>query len=258
MIFSGKILRKYHNFLLMISLSKFFKSKYLTYLTVLILLLLLLLAGAVPGYMTGKWQWKQPPPVTNIKLLRQIRSQGLTLPGWKNLEQAEQNIGEHKWSLQLIQQDNTQNKVILLLLPQNGPKDQPEIEWTDINGWGKLRWGTWDIAQARSAQLVVKQSPNGVAQTQIEANFFRVSTGQDTFAVLQWYALPHGGYTSPFRWFVADQFAQWQKHRAPWVAVSILVPMEHLGQVETTWPLVKSIGETVQSTLMTEVFKITN
>ncbi|HIK08226.1 MAG TPA: cyanoexosortase B system-associated protein [Trichormus sp. M33_DOE_039] len=236
----------------MISLSKFFNYKYLTHLTVMSMLLLLLVIGAVPGYITGKWQWKQPPPVTNLSILKQIRSKGLTLPGWKTLEQVEQQIGEHKWSLQVIQQESTQKKSILLLLPQNGPKDQPEIEWTDISGWGKFRWGKWDIAQERSAHLVVKQS-----QTKVEANFFRVSTNQDTFAVLQWYALPNGGYSTPFRWFLADQFAQWQKQRQPWVAVSILVPMEPLGQVETTWPLVQSIGETVQSTLMTGVFNTT-
>ncbi|UKP00009.1 cyanoexosortase B system-associated protein [Nostoc sp. UHCC 0870] len=239
----------------MIPLSKFSKYKYLTYLTVLLPLLVLLVTGAVPGYLTGKWQWKQPPPVTNLKLLKDIRSKGLTLPGWKTLEQVEQEIGTNKWSLQLIQQESSQKKAILLLLPQNGPMDQPEIEWTDISGWGKSRWGKWDIAQERSAEFIVKQLPNQInTQTKVEAKFFRASTNQETFAVLQWYALPNSGYSSPFRWFVADQLAQWQKNRAPWVAVSIIVPIEPLGQVETTWPLAQSIGETVQSTLMTEVF----
>jgi cyanoexosortase B-associated protein len=242
----------------MTSLSKFFKYKYFTYFSVLLLLLLLLVTGAVPGYLTGKWQWKQPPPVTNLKLLKEIRSKGLNVSGWKTLEQVEQEIGTNKWSLQLIEQESSQKKAILLLLPQNGPMDQPEIEWTDISGWGKSRWGKWDIAQERSAELIVKQSANqSNSQTKVEAIFFRAVTKQDTFAVLQWYALPNSGYSSPFRWFLADQLAQWQKHRAPWVAVSILVPMEPLGNVETTWPLVQSIGETVQSTLMTEVFRTT-
>ncbi|AUS99772.1 cyanoexosortase B system-associated protein [Nostoc sp. CENA543] len=242
----------------MLSLSKLFKYRYLPHFIVLLLLLLLLITGAVPGYITGKWQWKQPPPVTNLNLIKKIRSQGLTLPGWKTVEQVEQQIGEHKWSLQVLQQENTQNKAILLLLPQNGPRDQPEIEWTDVNGWGKGRWGKWDIAQERSARFVVKKSsPGENTETTVEAQFFRVSTNQDTFAVLQWYALPRSGYYTPFRWFLADQLAQWQKQRQPWVAVSILVPMEPLGQVETTWPLAQSIGETVQSTLMTGVFNTT-
>ncbi|AFY50535.1 hypothetical protein Nos7524_4797 [Nostoc sp. PCC 7524] len=242
----------------MISLSKFIREKRLTYVVVLVLLLLLLAVGAVPGYLTGKWSWKQPPPVTNLKALKEIRAKGLTLPGWKTIEQVEQQVGEHKWSLQLLQQDSSQNRVILLLLPQNGPKDQPEIEWTDISGWGKFRWGKWDEAQERSAQLMIKDSPKSAnTPTKVEARFFRVSTNQETFAVLQWYALPNGGYASPLRWFLADQVAQWQKQRVPWVAVSILVPMEPLGDVETTWPLAQSIGEIVQTTLMAGAFNTT-
>ncbi|WP_066375655.1 MULTISPECIES: cyanoexosortase B system-associated protein [unclassified Anabaena] len=239
-------------------LSNLFKEKHWTYLAVLVILLLLLVTGAAPGYLTGKWQWKQPPPISNLKALREIRAKGLTLDGWKTIEQVEQLIGEHKWSVQLLKQENSENKAILLLLPQNGPKDQPEIEWTDISGWGKFRWGQWNIAQERSAQLNIPQSPDAVnTQITVEARFFRVSTNQETFAVLQWYALPNSGYTSPWRWFVADQLAQWQKHRASWVAVSILVPMEPLGNVETTWPLVKSIGELIQATLMAGPLKPT-
>ncbi len=86
----------------------------------------------------------------------------------------------------------------------------------------------------------------------MEARFFRAVTQQDTFGVLQWYALPNGGHSSPFRWFVGDQLAQWRKQRVPWVAVSILVPMEPLGQVEKIWPLAESIGQTVQAALMAE------
>lgn len=235
----------------MISLSKFFKEKQWTYAAVLLLLLLLLVIGGVPGYLTGRWQWKQPPPVARLKELRQIRNTGLTLPGWQTVEQAEQQIGEHKWSLQIINKKDSPTQAILMLLPQNGPMDQPEVEWTEINGWGKARWGKWDIAQDRSAGLTVKYPPSGSkVEAKVEARFFRVSTRQETFAALQWYALPDGGHTSPFRWFLADQLSQWNKDRTPWVAVNILIPMEPLGQVETVWPLAQSLGEAVQATLM--------
>jgi cyanoexosortase B-associated protein len=159
--------------------------------------------------------------------------------------------------LQIIKQADSNNQALLLLLPQNGPRNQPEVEWTDVSGWGKLRWGKWDVAQSRSAQFTATKPANSAENGKIpvEAMFFRASTDQETFAVLQWYALPNSGYSSPFRWFLADQLAQLQKTRAPWVAVSILIPMEPLGQVETTWPLAKSIGETVQSTLMGRPFK---
>lgn len=232
----------------MISLSKFFKESQWTQVVALLLLLLLFAIGSVPGYLTGKWQWKQPPPITSLKALKNIRNSGLTLPGWQTIEQMQQQVGEQKWSLQLIKKVDSQTQAVLLLLPQNGPMEQPEVEWTDVNSWGKLRWRKWDVAQYRSAKFTVQQPQ----ETQVEARFFRAVTQQDTFGVLQWYAVPNGGHPSPFRWFVGDQLAQWSKQRVPWVAVSILVPMEPLGQVEKVWPLAESIGQTVQAALMAE------
>ncbi|MBD2495632.1 cyanoexosortase B system-associated protein [Nostoc sp. FACHB-280] len=236
----------------MISFSKVLKEKQVTYIIPLVLLLLLLAMGAVPSYLKGRWEWKQPPPVTTLKELRKIRKTGLTIPGWDTVQRTEQQVGEHKWSLQVIKQSNSPTQVILLLLPQNGPKDQPEVEWTEINGWGRLRWGKWDIAQERSLEFSVKQSQtsNPNSDMSVKARFFRVSTQQDTFAVLQWYAFPNGGNPSPLRWFVKDQLAQLQKRRNPWVAVSMMIPIEPLGDVESTKPLAQSLGETVQITLM--------
>ncbi|MDF5710048.1 MAG: cyanoexosortase B system-associated protein [Nostoc sp. S4] len=236
----------------MISFSKFFKQNQLSQVAALLLLLVLLVMGGVPGYLTGHWQWKQPPPVANLKELRQIRKTGLTIPGWQTVEQTEQQIGEHKWSLQVIKKVGSETQAILLLLPQNGPMDQPEVEWTEVNGWGRSRWGQWDVAQYRGAEFSVKPSLKLASnvETKVEARFFRASTQQQTFAVLQWYAMPNSGNPSPLNWFVADQLAQWRKQRTPWVSVSILIPMEPLGQVETSWPLAESIGETVQAALM--------
>ncbi|MBE9005904.1 cyanoexosortase B system-associated protein [Fortiea sp. LEGE XX443] len=236
----------------MISLFKVLKEKQLTYIVVLVLLLVLLAIGGVSGYFTGRWEWKQPPPVTTLRELRKIRKTGITIPGWQTVEQTEQQVGDGKWSLQIIKQASSQTQVILLLLPQNGPKDQPEVEWTEINGWGKLRWGKWDTAQYRSVEFKVKQSQNSSLNPEalVKARFFRVSTPQDTFAVLQWYAFRSGGDPSPLHWFFLDQSAQLQKHRIPWVAVSILIPMEPLGEVETTRSLAQSLGERVQTALM--------
>jgi cyanoexosortase B-associated protein len=236
----------------MVSLSKVLKEKQLSYLVVLVLLLLLLGLGGVSGYFTGRWQWKQPPPVSTLKELKAIRKTGITIPGWQTVEQAEQQVGEHKWSVQILKQATAKTQAILLLLPQNGPRDQPEVEWTEINGWGKFRWGKWDIAQERAVEFNVKQPNNSGSNSDIpvKARFFRVTTQQDTFAVLQWYAFANGGDPLPLRWFVADQLAQLRKNRVPWVAVSIMLPIEPLGQIETTWPLAKSLGETIQTTLM--------
>ncbi|MBD2163946.1 cyanoexosortase B system-associated protein [Calothrix membranacea FACHB-236] len=233
----------------MISLSKLVKDSQWTQVVVLLLLLLLFAIGSVPGYVKGKWQWQQLAPVIQLKELKQIRNSGLIIPGWQNVEQTQQEVGEHKWSLQLIKKQDSDTQAILLLLPQNGPMDKPEVEWTEVNGWGRSRWGKWDVAQYRSAQFTVKQP----SATKVEARFFRASTPQATFGVLQWYALPDGGNPSPLNWFLADQLAQWRKQRVPWVAVSILIPMEPLGQVEKIWPLAESIGETVQAALMTRL-----
>ncbi|TAF03739.1 MAG: cyanoexosortase B system-associated protein [Nostocales cyanobacterium] len=240
----------------MISLSKFFKEQQWSQVVVLILLLLLLGVGAVPGYITGKWQWKQPLQVKQHKELKNLRQVGLIIPEWKTIQQSESLVGGHKWSLQILQQKDSDVEALLLIFPQTGSKDQPEIEWTDIDSWGKSRWGKWDMAQYRDAEFAIKQSsaPDANGTPKVKARFFRATTQQQTFAVLQWYAIPNGGTSSPFQWFIADQLAQWQKKRVPWVAVSILIPMESFGQVETSWPKLESLGEKVQSALMTVVF----
>jgi cyanoexosortase B-associated protein len=236
----------------MISLSKFLKQQQWSQVAVLILLLLLLAVGAVPGYLTGKWQWQQPPPVTQLKQLKNLRKVGLNLPGWQTIEQSETQVGEHKWSMQILKQKDPPTDAILLLLPQNGARDQPEVEWTDVSGWGKSNWGKWEIAQYKVVEFTVKQPSNleANATTKVKARFFRAATQKQTFAVLQWYAMPNGGNLLPINWFVADQLAQWQHKRVPWVAVSILIPIEPFGQVETSWTKLQSLGATVQNALI--------
>lgn len=241
----------------MISSSKLLKENQWTQVVVLLLLLLLLGLAAVPGYSTGKWQWKQPPPVANIQKLIQINQTGLNLPRWQTVEQSQQQVGEQQWSLQVLKKADSSDQAILLLFPQKSPKDKPQAEWSQISGWGRLRWGKWDIAQKRVVELTVKPSPESGIQIEakVEAMFFRAATKQNTFAVLQWYAFPHGGHPSPLRWFVGDQLLQWRHQRIPWVSVSILIPMETLGKVEIAWPLAQSLGQTVQATLMADTLK---
>jgi cyanoexosortase B-associated protein len=220
-------------------------------ITVLLLLLFLLVIGTFPGYISGKWQWQQPPAPTNLKQLKQLRKEGLNIPGWKSIEQKEQLVGGHKWSLQHFKKPDGNKEFLLLLLPQIGIRDQPQVEWVEINGWQQ-----WQVAQEAAKEFSVKaianpKTNNSGADTdrKVEARFFRGSTDQETFAVLQWYAWAKGGHPSPLKWFFTDQLAQWQRKRAPWAAVSIIVPMEPLGQVETTWSEVQSIGESVQMAL---------
>ncbi|NET01626.1 MAG: cyanoexosortase B system-associated protein [Sphaerospermopsis sp. SIO1G2] len=241
----------------MFSLSKHFKSQQLSQVVLLVLLLIILITGAVPGYFTGKWQWTQPPKVNQIKELRNIRKEGLDILGWKTIQQSESQVGEHKWSLQVLQEQEPSDQpveAILLLLPQVGIRDQPAVEWTDVSGWAKLRWGGWDMAQYRTVEFTVDfESQNKNLTPKIQARFFRATTNRETFAVLQWYAMPNGGTVSPAQWFAMDQIAQWQKKRVPWVAVNIMLPMESFGQAETSWPKLESLGKKVQSSLMSRI-----
>ena len=232
----------------MISLSRFFKERQFLQIAALLLLVLLLAIGALPGYFGGKWQWKAPPAIINLGEIKQLRKTGLTLPGWKITQQQEQKLGSGKWSLQIMVSEDSKQTAILLLLPQNGPKDQPQVEWTEINSWGRMQWGEWQVAQYREAQFAALQ-PQNKDKTEVKARFFRAASKNQTFAVLQWYAMPIGGHFSPLNWFWADQLAQWHKQRVPWIAVSLFIPMEPLGQVETTWEQIKSIGQKVQTRL---------
>jgi cyanoexosortase B-associated protein len=231
----------------MISFSKFLNERQFPQVVAIVLLLLLLALGAVPGYLTGHWKWWEPPRIVTLKELKQLREQGLALPDWKTVEQREQQVGGQKWSYQLIQKQGSPTKTILLLLPQNGPRDQPEVEWTEVDSLWQ-----WQVAQLRSAEFTVKEPQQSGAnkETKVEARFFRGVAKDQTFAVLQWYATSQGGNSSPLSWFFADQLAQWSRKRIPWVAVCVVYPMEPLGQVETTWNDVKSIGQAVQGALM--------
>lgn len=226
-------------------------------LIVLCFLLLMIVLGAIPSYLTGKWQWTHPPKVTNLKQLRNLREKGLTIPGWQTVKQQVGQIGGHKWSVQQLQ-GNSEKLVTLLLFPQNGDKDQPEIEWVDIDG--AMGWQT-DSYQSLNFQvqpLVPGTSKLEIPQiARIEARFFRAwqqLPKAQTFAVVQWYAWSGTGHPTPSQWFWADQAAQWQRRRLPWVAVCLQIPIEPLGDIEKYRLIVESLAQKVQGALMADVF----
>lgn len=218
-----------------------------------LLLLLILFFSSVPGYLSGNWQWKEPPSVVNLKQVKQIRQTGLNISGWETLEIVEREISGHKWLWQKIKQKNSDRISYLLLLPQNGPRDQPQTEWTEMKGF----WG-WKVAQFQTPEFMVKSSSSQNRNTshKVEANFFRaVLKNRQTYAVLQWYATPDGGSPSPFKWFLADQIAQLRKQRVPWVAVNIMIPIEPLGEVKQNWSIAHSLSEQVQANLVVNSFQ---
>lgn len=216
----------------------------------LVFLVGLILIGAVPGYLSGNWRWTDPPIVKNLKQLRAIRKSGLDLVGWETISHRQLPISGHKWLFQVIEGDDNQTALLLLKI-QNGHQDQPRVAWVDISGFQRQLSSQWKTDSYKVKQFTVRLD-RSIAQKDVEvkARFLRGWNPQQTYAILQWYAWFNGGDPSPARWFLADRMAQSKGDRAPWVAVCLLIPIEPLGDIEQTWPLAKSLGETVQATLM--------
>ncbi|KAM3115063.1 cyanoexosortase B system-associated protein [Phormidesmis sp. 146-33] len=218
-------------------------SLQLSKVVLLLLLLILVGIGTVPGYLSGKWRWTEPPKVVTLNKLRSLREVGLPLPGWQIVQQKTPQIGEHKWLSQEISRAN--QTATLLLFTQKGPREQPEVEWSDINGFQR-----WKTDSSKQVTFTIATPP-----TQVTAHFFRGWTADQTYAVLQWYATSQGGHPAPSHWFFADRIAQWQNRRVPWIAVSVLVPIDPLDDIQKHWTEVESLAQTVQSTLMADVLK---
>lgn len=226
----------------------YFKPDWFPKIVLLLFLLTLLGVGAVPSYLTGKWPWVNPPPVVNLKQLKQLRQTGLDLPNWQSYLYKNVPIGGHKWLVQELKQSNL--SAVVLLLPQNGPKDQPQVEWTDLSGFHR-----WQTDASRPASFTVKLTDDPQLRTAIvEAEFFRAKRNQQTYAVLQWYAWPDGGSPVPSHWFWRDRLAQLSRRRVPWVAVGIILPAAPFGDIESVWPQAKVLAESVQTALMRQAF----
>jgi len=202
--------------------------------------------SAFPKYASS-WPWTTPPKVANQAALQSLRDTGLTLADWSVEQQTRSGIGGDDWSIQQLvhKQPFTTNpdRIFLLLRPQVWEADQPEVEWVDIKG--SQQWKT-DSHQQISFT---------VSQAKIKPDFFRAWNANQTYAVLQWYAWPNGGSASVARWFWADQKMQWQQYqRMPWVAISLWLPIEPLGNIAPYQDLAKTLGEEVHTTLLQTVF----
>lgn len=214
------------------------QSSKISRLILLIILLGLIAIASVPGYVQGKWSWSHPPIITNLNQIKQIRETGLNIPNWTTEKQQIITIGGKDWSIQALTQGDSQS-IQLLLLPPNDHKAQPSVEWTDIKGF--FNWKT-DSHQNLTINLDSKP---------ITIEYFRAWTKIETFAVLQWYAFPQGGNPSPSNWFWQDQLAQLHKQRVPWIAVSLHIPIEPLGDIKQAQPLAESLARTIEQQLST-------
>ncbi|MCG8362751.1 MAG: cyanoexosortase B system-associated protein [Pseudanabaenales cyanobacterium] len=212
------------------------------------------MVSAVPHYFNGQWPWTYPPEIANLKVLHSIKQQSLALPGWQTLNHQTIEISGHDWSYQEIQNQNNPDQsptaasqIIILLRPQPWRTNQPEVEWLDIVGSQK-----WKVDSRQQFQFTVDPVA-GVTQhpVQVKARFLRGWNHQQTFAVVQWYAWPGGGSPSPGQWFWADQIRQWRsRQRLPWIAVSILIPIEPVGDVRPYQSFAASLSQAVQTALM--------
>jgi len=216
----------------------------------LIVLFMLAIATFItlPNYFTGNWAWQRVSQLEPVETLKAIQSKGLALPGWHTLEQDRLEIGGHKWSVQAIVPEaeaataTIQEATLLMLRPQTWQRDMPQVDWVDING--AQRW------TADSMQSLKFAVPGTGQPIEIETRFFRGWHEKQTYAVLQWYAWKTGGSSAPGSWFWTDQFSQLRdRRRTAWVAVSILMPIPPLGDINTHKPQAEALGKLVQSTL---------
>lgn len=243
----------------MLSLSKSSPRSQIFRMLVILFILAIAAIPAISTYFTGSWVWKSMPRVSTLEQLRAIREEGLVLPEWQTLNQETVKIGGQDWSVQAIApvnqtaaETNSQAPIFLMLRPQTWQRDQPQVEWMDING--VQRWTADSKRQVRfEAEMPLAQASgsSSIKSAEVKARFFRGWNQRQTYAVLQWYAWSDGGSPAPSRWFWADQLSQWRdRHRMPWVAVSILVPIQPLGDIGQAETLALTLGQTVQSALM--------
>ncbi|HTL88606.1 MAG TPA: cyanoexosortase B system-associated protein [Leptolyngbya sp.] len=198
--------------------------------------------GALPGYLSGglfgkQWRWTAPPKVEVLDNLSALKKNGIEIPGWQTIDKAPTPLGDHTWMRQEIQ--NSTQKATVLFFPQARSIDQPQVEWADLDG--SQGWKT-------DSQHQVQINP-------ITVEFLRAWTPKQTYAVMRWYAWANGGNPAPVHWFISDRIAQWQNRRAAWVAVTVILPIEPLAEIEPHHSTLESLVQTVQSTLTSQVLR---
>lgn len=222
-------------------------------ITIVVLLAAIAVIAAVPHYFNGQWPWTNPLKVAEIEQIRTLKTDGLDIQGWTTLNHQVVPISGNDWTLMEFEPNSDLSisrsvpLVTVLTHAQTWYKDQPEVEWIDLAG--TQQWQT-DSYQTLAFKSV---NPEG-DEVPITARFLRSWNDRQTFAVVQWYAWTDGGHPSPNQWFFADQKTQWRdRARMPWVAVSILIPIEPLGQIQPYETFALNISQAVQTALNNEV-----
>lgn len=232
------------------------------------LFVILLLLGAIPNYLQGN-----PPidtiPDAPIASLQQLTEEGLSLDNWTTVDRQSVRLGPNQWIMQTLAwngDDSTDSpsncgsrtgcdRATVLMSPQrvqSGTSAQPQMEWLDVRGLGRAQGQNWTEDQHQ--QINVRFSNDQGQDTTVQARYFRGWTEQRSFAIAQWYAWETGGNPSLVRWFWRDRMARLQGRRVPWVAVSLVVPIEHLSSVEAARPFIKSFVQQVHQAIIDQGF----
>jgi cyanoexosortase B-associated protein len=215
---------------------------------VIVLLAVVFCWAALPGYVNGgQWPWKQLPPVVSLKQMQQIPRLGIPLAHWQTVAQAQLEISGQTWSRQtLVAKEGAGvpvgTQATLLVHPQLAPLDRPKSEWNSLQ-----RYFGWTEDELRRLALPVA----GLGQP-VQARFLRAwapAQGHTT-ALLQWYAWPDGGSDRPGDWFWRDRQAQLQDQRSPWIAVSLMLPLEPLGPLAPQQDNATALGQAVHQALL--------
>jgi cyanoexosortase B-associated protein len=214
-----------------------------------ILLTALASAAIVPAYLTGQWPWVTAPQVAQLDQLKALGEQGLTLQGWSRQSHQAIAINGKDWSFseyiadQPAQTAPTIDQFALLMRPQPWHSDQPEVEWLDLQGAQH-----WKLKTCRNIKIAPTTNP---IPQDFTARLCRASNDQQTLALLQWYAWPSRGHPAPSHWFWANQWTQFRDHRlTPWVAATVLVPMDPMADLSTYKSPIATLGSNVQQQIM--------
>ncbi|MBD1917952.1 MULTISPECIES: cyanoexosortase B system-associated protein [Cyanophyceae] len=222
------------------------------WVNLVLVVVLTALAGmaTLPAYLSGQWPWANSPQVSQLDQLRALQTEGLALPGWQQTTVEPVPINRQTWTLAEYRADSSETQsapvqqFAVLLHPQPWHSNQPQLEWIDLAGAQK-----WRIESRRRLKVTSPQAGS------VEARFFRAWGDRQSFAIVQWYAMPSGGHPSPSHWFWANQWSQLTQRRlTPWVAVSLLLPMEPLGTMDAYQSLAENLTGLIQQQLTAAVF----
>ena len=206
------------------------------YLLLLCLLLILILGGILPNLISGQWSWLDQPRIGNIQKMLALQESGINFSDLKTTDRSQAEIAERKWSVQVVESPEGK-RITVLLKPQVYYKSQPGVEWSDISSIS--RWN-----QGETTELSIPTQSGG----KVTARFYQAWT-QSTFVVVQWYAWLCGGHYDPSVWYWLDQWAQLKRQRVPWIAVSLLIPLDPTKELQTLTPFALNLAGEVQSYL---------